>query len=60
MGVVDPQFPRDEGAQFSEPKKDTYKKLFIREGRLVGGILLGDISKAAYLRNCTNAVPQGR
>ena len=35
--------------QFSEPKRGTYKKLIIREGRLVGGILLGDISKAAYL-----------
>ncbi len=35
--------------QFSEPKRGTYKKLIIRDGRLVGGILLGDISKAAYL-----------
>ena len=32
-----------------EPKRGTYKKLIIRNGRLVGGILLGDISKAAYL-----------
>jgi nitrite reductase (NADH) large subunit len=49
MGVVDPQLPEDEVVQFSEPKRGTYKKLIIREGRLVGGILLGDISKAAYL-----------
>jgi len=40
---------RDEVVQFSEPKRGTYKKLIIRDGRLVGGILLGDISKAAYL-----------
>ncbi len=49
MGVVEPQLPEDEVVQFSEPKRGTYKKLIIREGRLVGGILLGDISKAAYL-----------
>jgi nitrite reductase (NADH) large subunit len=35
--------------QFSEPKRGTYKKLIIRDGRLVGGILLGDLNKAAYL-----------
>ncbi|HEY4086695.1 MAG TPA: nitrite reductase large subunit NirB [Bryobacteraceae bacterium] len=49
MGIVEPQTPEDEVVQFSEPKRGTYKKLIIREGRLVGGILLGDISKAAYL-----------
>ncbi len=49
MGIVEPQDPEDEVVQLSEPKKGTYKKLIIREGRLVGGILLGDISKAAYL-----------
>jgi nitrite reductase (NADH) large subunit len=49
MGVVDPRDSDDEVVQFSEPKKGTYKKLIIRDGRLVGGILLGDISKAAYL-----------
>src|SRR5580698_8773423 len=49
MGIVDPQLPDDEVVTFSEPKKGTYKKLIVRDGRLVGGILLGDISKAAYL-----------
>jgi nitrite reductase (NADH) large subunit len=49
MGVVEPQTPDDEVVQFSEPKRGMYKKLIIRDGRLVGGILLGDISKAAYL-----------
>jgi nitrite reductase (NADH) large subunit len=49
MGIVEPQLPEDEVVQFSEPKRGTYKKLIIRDGRLVGGILLGDISKAAYL-----------
>ncbi len=49
MGIVEPQTPDDEVVQFSEPRKGTYKKLIIRDGRLVGGILLGDLSKAAYL-----------
>jgi nitrite reductase (NADH) large subunit len=49
LGVADPQVPEDEVIQFSDPKRGTYKKLIIRDGRLVGGILLGDISKAAYL-----------
>jgi nitrite reductase (NADH) large subunit len=49
LGVADPQFPEDEVIQFSDAKRGTYKKLIIRDGRLVGGILLGDIGKAAYL-----------
>jgi nitrite reductase (NADH) large subunit len=49
MGIVEPGEERDEVVQFSEPKKGTYKKLIVRDGRLVGGILMGDISKAAYL-----------
>src|SRR5450432_4550075 len=49
MGIAEPQQPEDEVIQFSDPKRGAYKKLIIREGRLVGGILLGDISKAAYL-----------
>ena len=39
----------DETVQFSEPKRGIYKKLIVRQGRLVGGILMGDIEKAAYL-----------
>src|SRR5262249_52341627 len=35
--------------QFSEPSRGTYKKVLIRDGHLLGAILLGDISKAAYL-----------
>ena len=49
MGITEPVEERDEIVQFTEPKKGQYKKLIIRDGRLVGGILLGDISKAAYL-----------
>src|SRR5580698_7905874 len=49
MGIAEPQYPEDEVIQFSDPKRGAYKKLIIRDGRLVGGILLGDIGKAAYL-----------
>jgi nitrite reductase (NADH) large subunit len=48
MGSPEPQ-DGDELIQFAEPKKGVYKKLILRDSRLVGGILLGDISKAAYL-----------
>lgn len=49
MGATDPTDDRDEIVQFTEPKKGTYKKLIVRDGRLLGAILVGDISKAAYL-----------
>ncbi len=49
MGIIDPAHEGDEVVQFTEAKKGTYKKLIIRDGRLVGSILLGDISKAPYL-----------
>ena len=49
MGITEPVEERDEVVQFTEPKRGTYKKLIVRDGRLVGGILMGDISKAAYL-----------
>lgn len=49
MGVTEPSEERDEVIQFTEPKRGTYKKLIVRDGRLIGGILMGDISKAAYL-----------
>ena len=49
MGITEPAEEEDEIVQFVEPKRGTYKKLIVRDGRLVGGILMGDISKAAYL-----------
>jgi nitrite reductase (NADH) large subunit len=49
MGINEPSEERDEVIQFSEARKGTYKKLIVRDGRLVGSILMGDISKAAYL-----------
>ena len=49
MGITDAVEDRDEVIQFTEAKRGIYKKLIVRDGRLVGGILMGDIGKAAYL-----------
>jgi nitrite reductase (NADH) large subunit len=49
MGITEPEDERDEIVQFIEPRRGTYKKLIVRDGRLVGAILMGDISKAAFL-----------
>ena len=49
MGITEPADDNDEVVQFTEPKRGTYKKLIVRDGRLVGGILMGDISKAPFL-----------
>jgi nitrite reductase (NADH) large subunit len=49
MGITEPKDDNDEMIQFTEPGKGIYKKLIVRDGRLVGGILMGDLSKAAFL-----------
>ena len=49
MGHVEPQDEHDEVVLYSEPKRGIYKKLVVRDDRLIGAILLGDTGKAAYL-----------
>jgi len=49
MGCVEPQDEHDEVVLYSEPKRGIYKKLVVRDDRLIGAILLGDTGKAAYL-----------
>jgi nitrite reductase (NADH) large subunit len=49
MGLTNPADDNDETVQFSEPRRGIYKKLIVRDGRLVGAILMGEISKAAFL-----------
>jgi nitrite reductase (NADH) large subunit len=49
MGVPEPANAQDEVVLFAEPKRGRYKKLIIRNGRLVGAIMLGDLDKVAYL-----------
>ena len=49
MGVISGDGENEDVVQFMEPQRGVYKKLIIRDGRLAGGILMGEISKAAYL-----------
>ncbi len=49
MGVTEPTDDRDEVVTFSEPKRGSYKKLIIRDGMLIGAIMMGDLNKVAYL-----------
>jgi nitrite reductase (NADH) large subunit len=50
MGRVEAQDERDEVVLYSEPKRGIYQKLVVRDDRLIGAILLGETSKAAYLQ----------
>ncbi len=49
MGLKEPESDEDEVLQFSEPSKGIYKSVIIRDGRLVGATLLGDVSKVSFL-----------
>jgi len=49
MGLTEPETDADEVVQYAEPRRGIYKKLIVRDGMLVGAILLGDTSKAAPL-----------
>jgi nitrite reductase (NADH) large subunit len=49
MGLKAPALPDDEFVQYSEPKHGVYKTIVIRDGKLVGATLLGDVSKVSFL-----------
>ncbi len=49
MGVTEPADDQDEVVTFSEPRRGIYKKLIMRGDTLIGAMLLGDTSKAAFL-----------
>lgn len=49
MGVKGPERPDDEWVRFAEPKRGVYKSAVIRDGRLIGAMLLGDTKKVAFL-----------
>lgn len=49
MGLTNPESDADEVVQVAEPKRGVYKKLIIRDGVLVGAMMLGDLNKVAYL-----------
>jgi nitrite reductase (NADH) large subunit len=63
MGEKEPDLETDELVHYSEPKRGVYKKLIIRQGRLIGAILLGDGLAApsvlqAFDRRCN--LPENR
>jgi nitrite reductase (NADH) large subunit len=49
MGVKGPERPDDEWVRFAEPRRGVYKSVVIRDGKLVGAMLLGDTKKIAFL-----------
>ena len=49
MGLKAPVLVDDEFVQYSEPKHGVYKTIVIRDGKLVGATLLGDVSKVSFL-----------
>ncbi|NGP08753.1 NAD(P)/FAD-dependent oxidoreductase [Rhodococcus sp. 14C212] len=49
MGVKEPEHEDDEFVQFYDPRSGIYKSIVVRDGRLAGAMLLGDVSRAATL-----------
>jgi nitrite reductase (NADH) large subunit len=49
MGLKAPEHDDDEFIQFAEPKHGIYKTIVIRDGKLVGATLVGDVRKVAFL-----------
>jgi nitrite reductase (NADH) large subunit len=49
MGIVGPEHDDDEAVTFSEPMRRVYKTVIVRDGKLVGATLLGDLSKVSFL-----------
>jgi nitrite reductase (NADH) large subunit len=49
MGLKAPELEDDEFVQYSEPRHGVYKNIVIRDGKLVGATLLGDVSKVSFL-----------
>jgi nitrite reductase (NADH) large subunit len=49
MGLHTPQHENDEFVVFAEPRRGIYKSVIIRDDKLIGATLLGDVSKVAFL-----------
>jgi nitrite reductase (NADH) large subunit len=49
MGIKGPEREDDEFVRFSEPRRGVYKSVVVRDGKLVGATLLGDVEKVAFL-----------
>jgi nitrite reductase (NADH) large subunit len=63
MGLKEAERDDDETLVFSEPRKGIYKSVIIRDGRLVGATLVGDVKKVAFLMQAFDrglALPEDR
>jgi nitrite reductase (NADH) large subunit len=49
MGLVEPEYEDDEFVQYAETKRRVYTSVIVRDGKLVGATLLGDVSKVSFL-----------
>ena len=49
MGMTEPSLDTDEVVQVIEERKSSYRKLIIRDGRLIGAMLVGDVEASANL-----------
>ncbi|HZA08571.1 nitrite reductase large subunit NirB [Mycobacterium sp.] len=49
MGVKGPERDNDEFVQFYEPRSGVYKSVVVRDNKLIGAMLLGDVSKVGFL-----------
>ncbi|TQF68407.1 NAD(P)/FAD-dependent oxidoreductase [Rhodococcus spelaei] len=49
MGVKGPELDGDEFLQFYDSRNGTYKNVVVRDGKLIGATLMGEIGKAGFL-----------
>jgi nitrite reductase (NADH) large subunit len=49
MGLKGPERDDDEFVQYSEPKHGVYKTVVVRDDKLIGATLVGDVRKVAFL-----------
>ena len=49
MGVIQPASDADEVIQVVEDRRGTYRKLIVRDGKLIGAVLVGETASAAAL-----------
>ncbi len=49
MGVTEPELETDEVFQIIEERRDAYRKVIVRDGRLVGAMLVGNTAATAAL-----------
>lgn len=63
MGLKEAELETDETVVFSEPMRGVYQSVIIRDDRLVGATLVGDIGKVAFLMQAFDrglALPEQR